>query len=287
MVKRIFTVLLATVAFVCIWTVPVSAEETYVYDDADLFDSTEEQILNEELKRVSQSTGWTVVVATTVDIGSDKSDYAATDYADMYFETRYGKESDGILYLINNDTKYDRISTSGVCIEYFTDSRIEMVFDYIWDDMVDERFFSAMLDFGNRVEYYYHSGIPAGQYTTEDYYYDDGEIVFTDNTLGDFLEVVLALFPGILIFFAVIGFILFAIYKSILNGYKMKPSVAANPYIAPNSLNVKISSDDYVKEYTTRTRIASSSSGGHRSSGRSSSHRSSGGGRHGGGGRRR
>lgn len=154
--------------------------------------------------------------------------------------------------------------------------------------MLNERYFNAMLGFKTQVKLYYDRGIAANQYTTDDYYYDDGEILFNETSFDalDFVGVLIAIAPMMIIPLIIIFIIMCASYKKVLSGYRMKHVVSAQPYIMPDSIVLSVQQDSFVREYTTRTRISSSSSGG-RSGGRSSSHRSSGGGRHGGGGRHR
>lgn len=116
MLRKITITFISALLCACALTFTAFADETYVYDEAGLFSEYEKETLESQLSEVSEYTGWQVIVLTTNDIGDDKSDYGATDYADMYFETRYGQDTDGILYMINNDTKYDRISSSGECL---------------------------------------------------------------------------------------------------------------------------------------------------------------------------
>lgn len=261
----------------------------YIFDDANLFSSSEIEELNDLFEGLSTLTGWNVAVVTTNDIGENKSDYAVTDYADVYYEEKFGRDTDGILYLINNDTKYDWISTSGECISYFTDRRIDDLFDFFWDEMVEGEYSLAMKLFAARVQYYYNAGIPYGQYTEDEYYYDDdGEIVFMgDNFIDAAFFMIAEMLPVFVSLLFIGGTIVLIVYKCILSGYKLKSKVSAIPYIAPGTVDISTKTDVFIREYTTRTRVSSSSSGGGRSGGRSSSHRSSGGGRHGGGGRRR
>lgn len=288
MLKRIMIFVASVIIAAFALSFAVSAKTgIYVYDDAELFSQSEIETLDGKLEEVRELTGWIVAVATTNDIGGDKSDYAAIDYADMYFESCYGQDTDGVLYMINNDTRCDVISTSGVCIDYITDSRIDDIFDTIWDSMTEEKYSDAMHTFAVCVENNFYRGISSNQYGYDEYYYDDsGNIVFTGSSEMD-LSGYIALFMPIIFFIAVLSLIACGVYSTVVKKYRLQSNVSALPYIVPSSAVLTKSTDSFVREYTTRTRVSSSSHRGGHSGGRSSSHRSSGGGRHGGGSRHR
>lgn len=247
-------------------------ENKRLYDDADLLSEAEESHLEEYLADATEKSGLNVAVVLTDNIGSDKSDRAVIDYADLYYERLYGIDTNGILLLINNDTKYDWISTSGKAIKIFTDERIDKTFDYFYDYIIDGDYVSAVRGFCNRVEYYADKGIPSNQYD------------YSTDPLDRFFEFVF----GGPFFFGIIGTVIFCciVYNCIKSSFKTKKQPASS-YLNRASLYFTRQTDTFLRAYTTRTRVSSSSSGGHHSSGRSSTHRSSGGGRHGGGGRRR
>ncbi len=235
----------------------------------------EEAIILKDLMKTVRDKDFNIGIVITDDIGSDKSDYGVMDFTDVYYEDYCGKNTDGILLLINNDNKYDWISTSGGCIDMFHDIK-EDIFDALYDYLVDGNYNLACQRFVQEVKYY--SEQEYVHYDDYDYYFDDEE------TEGIFSLLFVSLFVAI---------IAVAIYAGIINtGYKMKTNVTAANYKLANSLSFSENSDTFIRTYTTRRTVSSSSSGsrsrsggGSRSSGRS--HRSSGGGRHGGGGRRR
>ena len=214
-----------------------------------------------------------ICILITDDIGTDKSDYGVMDFADCYYDKYCGNYSDGILLLINNDNKYDWISSSGNCIDMFYD-RTDSIHDALYDYLVDGNYSLACQRFVQEVKYY----------SEQEYdYYDDYDYHFESEHIED------AFGLGFFGFFiAVIAIVIFA--GSINSSYKMKRNVSAADYKLKDSLAFSQNTDTYLRTYSTTRTVSSSSSSrssGRRSGGSSRSHRSSSGGCHGGGGRRR
>lgn len=257
------------------YTIPINGHTALLHDYDNSLAPEEEEILISRIAETVEQVDFSVAVVITDYIGEDKSDYAVMDFADVYYENYCGMDTDGILLLLNNDTKYDWISTSGSCIDAY-DQCIDPIFDSIWDNIKDGNFPSAVFGFCNSVIYFHEN--PVG-YSDYDYDYDD----FDDSISFD-IEMAFStlLIIGI---FITIGLIVFS--SIIKNNYSLKNNMGVNDYILKDSLVFSQQTDTYLRTYTTRTRISSSSSGGSHRSGGSRSHRSSGGGRHGGGGRRR
>ena len=113
--------------------------------DNSLSENAERNAMGYLVKAVEE-TGFSICVVITDNIGSDKSDRQVVDYADVYYEDYCGMNTDGILLLINNDTKYDWISTSGNCIDMFYDA-IDPIFDNIYDYIVDGNLEKAIYRF--------------------------------------------------------------------------------------------------------------------------------------------
>ncbi len=240
-------------------------------DNSLTFDE-EDTVLTDIAEAVS-NIGFNIGIVITDDIGSDKSDYGVMDFADVYYEEYCGQDTPGILLLINNDNKYDWISTSGKCIDMFYDKEDDIL-DALYSYLVDGNYNYACQRFVQEVKYYsgkdYESG---GEYH---FHFDSSE------TEGLFTFFIAASF---------VAFISITIFLSVINAnYKMKKNVTAANYKLLNSLSFSEKTDTFIRTYTTKRTVSSSSSSGSRRSGSRSSgrsHRSSRGGRHGGGGRRR
>ena len=261
----------------CIWgqgiyTIPVNSHTALLHDIDNTLTPEEEEVVITRIVETVEDVDFSVAVLITDDIGEDKSDYAVMDFADVYYENYCGMNTDGILLFLNNDTKYDWISTSGRCIDAF-DRYIDPIFDSIWDNIQDGNFPSAICGFCNSVTYFNANPIEYNSsYDYDDY--DDGFSVDLEMALSSLMIMGIFILIGLLIFGSIIK-----------NNYSLKKNMSVADYVLKDSLALTQKTDTYLRTYTTRTRVNSSSSGGHRSGSRS--HRSSGGGRHGGGGRRR
>lgn len=275
--KRAFTFLIAALAAVLLVSSSamsaVFADDHHiaiVADDCGCLSNSDEQEILLSAQTFADKSGFNVIILITDNVGSNKSDRGVIDYADVYYETLCGIDTDGILLLINNDTKYDWISTSGACINYYSDARIDSMFDWFFDDIKAGRYKEAALHFIDSADFYYRQGKANNQFE------------FAGKEM-DLEEVVVVL--GFFGFFAlVIGFI---IYNA--NSRKHMIQKPMNDwYVVKGSLLFSQATNTYLGTHTTRIYSPRSSGGGsHGGGGHSSTHHSSGGGRHGGGGRHR
>lgn len=268
MKKIIISIVSAAFSVVFLCTAVFAADYKIDVPDGTLT-STELQVLEDSAQQAAQETGFNIVLLVSNDVGSDKSDRGVVDYADVYYENVFGKNTDGILLLINDDTKYDYISTSGVCINYFTDRRIDNMFTYFTDYIYDGNYYGAMKEFLNQVTKNYHNGIPSNQYTV-DVDAEQTQRIVTGVLVGSIAGLIFA----------------FIFYRSVSGRYKKIKPYQRSSYIEAGKSRFTESRTQYVRSYTVSTQ--SSSSGGRGGGGgRSSSHHSSGGGSHGGGGHHR
>lgn len=261
--------------FVFINAVPASAELSGCYrqsvsdDTAALYDldgslsEAEEKELFPMMTELVREMGFSICVVISDNVGESKTDAQVIDYADLYLENFCGIDGDGILLLINHDTKYDWISTSGRCIDIFSDRDIERIFDFFYDDLKDGNYYNAVYSFCKSLKRYSEN--------------DSGSA-----SLGDFLGLVV-MSAAWWLFIPVIFTISFV--YNIKRRYELKPQKGAGNYLVTDSIHYsEEKKDTFIRSYV---RVESSSSGSHSSGHHSSTHRSSSGGRHGGGGRRR
>lgn len=244
----------------------------YILDDGAYFTHTERKLLMSQMQDYNKRTGLNIVIYACDDVGSDKSDYGVVDFADLTYEKYCGMNTDGILLLINNDTKYDYISTSGAGINYYSDYRIECILDNIYDYLVDKDFYMAASEFVSSCEYYFNQGKANHQIGVFNLEFEPEFFVETI-----FAHIFFALIVGLIV------------YLVNARAYKLQ-KVDGCVYISKNTLCFRRSTDTFLRTVTHRI-YSPRSSGGSRSgsshSSRSSTHRSSSGGRHGGGGRHR
>lgn len=241
----------------------ISDDTAALHDLDGSLSEAEEKALFSSLTELVREMGFSVCVVISDNIGESKTDVQAIDYADLYLESFCGIDGDGILLLINNDTKYDRISTSGCCIDLFTDRDIDRIFDDFYDELTDGNYYNAVYYFCKSVKRYSESDSDSASF-------------------GDFIGLVAFSAPWWLLFPVIFTI---AFVHNVKVRYAVKPQKGARSYLLTDSIQYEEKKDTFIRSYV---RVESSSSGSHSSSGhRSSTHRSSSGGRHGGGGRRR
>lgn len=287
MMKKITAFISVLVISITLFSVSVSAKR---YDEEKVFVSDKESYLSDSefddivdtAEKLSDKTGYNVGIIITDDIGH-KSPMAFSD--DAYMDV-FGKDSDGFMILLNNDTYEDHISTSGNAILMYTDIRLGNILDSAGDYLEEEDFYSALRTMLGRMNNYYDEGIPP---ENEGYTKDDIKDAAGQDFLGRLINIVHRL--GILfVIFIVVSVITFLIIKS---SYRFKTAESARTYVNKSETFFREKQDIYIREYTTSHKISSNSSGGGSrggGSGRvggSSVHRSSGGGSFGGASRKR
>lgn len=260
--------------FALVLAVSVCAEadpQVHIIDENRHVSDDRGEDLRKRAEEFAEKSGFNIIICVCDDIGEPKTDQHTVEYADDMYDELCGINTDGILLLINNDTEYDYISTSGACINYYSDYRIEMILDAVYDDIIAGDFASAAAEFLYTAEYYYDMGKANHQTDVM-----GAEVDTVDFAAGILMLGAVGLVVGIIIFFGN------------LKKYKLeKPSAAF--YVNRNTLSYKRFEDIFLGNFTNRIYSPRSSggSGGGGGRGRSSTHRSSGGGRHGGGGRQR
>lgn len=285
---------------------PVSAARQYpeyidnigIYDEQDILSDDEEEALSSTIRETADRIDMYVAVVIVGPETYLSSDYDVMAYADDYYDKLFNsgpldeeEDTDGILLLINNSTKYDWITTSGTGQIYFTNdpdnNKVDGIFDDIWDAMLDGDYAEVVRDFCRSIEYYHDEG-----YSSSDYTYlpgkgygiiKDGMLVWQDAPPKNYMMWLLFILAsaGIGIVVAIVVF--FAVKSS----YKFKSAVNPTSYVCGNNSQLHISTDTFLREHTSKVRMQSSSGGGGGRSGGGRSHRSSGGRSRGGGGRRR
>ena len=256
MTKRITAILFVIVLLFSAALLPASAAapagSSMLDDSADVLTDSEEAALSQTISDTAAACKCNLAFVTVNDLNHASFPNSGTtqDYADMYYETTYGKNTDGMVVLLvldNGKGKRDiYISTSGKCIKRLSDEERESIFD----DALD-----------------HHSPDSHG-------YYDFLNCIAVDLGRAVPPHLKWYMLPlAILIGFA-IAMIIMSILKKQLKSVEMQRG-AVN-YVRPGSMNVTAARDSYLYSTVSRTARPKSSS---------SSHTSSGGGSHGGGGR--
>jgi len=247
-------------------SIPKVDETKKVYDFADLFTSSEESSLYYEITDFISKSNLDMAVVTI----NDNSRCSAMNYADDFYDYNdFG--IDGLLFLIDMDTREMWISTTGNAILMYDDARIDNILDAAYLEISNKDYYECASKFVEKSEYYYNLGIPSSNKNASidengDYIYNSG---VSDSDM---------IFP-LLIFSIIVALIVVFIMKG--RHKTIRKATTAWAYMHNPSITYR--EDTFLTTFTNRTyspRSTSSSGGG------SSTHRSSSGRSHGGGGRR-
>lgn len=251
---------------------PSVDENLKVYDFANLLTDTEEINLYHKATKFISENNMDLVLVTIDDNWTD-----AMNYADNFYDYNYfglGNTFDGLLVLIDMDTREMYISTTGETILMFNDYRIERILDDMYYYIKGANYYETFNAAINKISDFADDGIPSDNKSS--YIDENGNYVYVEHK-----HFPLGLFLLISIGVATITLIIF------INKNKLvKKAYEADKYIEDGKMIIKNLGDIFINSHTSSVRISSDSSGSSSRSGGSSSHRSSSGRSHGGGGRR-
>lgn len=224
-----------------------------VFDFASLLSDTEINDLETQIDEAAKDSSLDIVVVTV----NDTYGKSNMDYADDFYDYNgfgYGANNDGVLLLVNMDSRTTWISTCGKGIEYLTDSRIEKINDHVTDELGSGNYFDGISKYVDDVKDYVGSSFKLLG------------MVYRPFTV--FVCVAIALVIGLIY------------YCKIVHSYKFNGKTDPYAYRQNSTLHLTNTSDVLVDTNIVTTRIERSSS----SDGGSSTHTSSSGTSHGGGG---
>ena len=270
--KKIILLVLITIILI---PSKINAETTIdtskkIYDYADLLTHEEEISLYSNIISAIGKTNLDIVVVTIND--NDKSN--ATRYAqDFYDYNDFGLNSskDGIILLIDMDTRGIAIVTTGEGQILFDDERIDVMLDNVYYPVSSDSYASAVRAFINDIEDYFDNGKPN---SNKHYYIDENGNVIREKTVNWIFSIV-----GALIIASIVIYVLISKHKMII------AAKYAHEYIDKNNVKLYMPIDTFLTTYTSTVKINTNSSSGGRSGGSSIS-RGSSGRSHGGGSRR-
>ncbi len=183
---------------------PSVNEEEKVYDFADLFTDTEENLIYTKTKSFIDSSNYDLAIVTIND--NNKSDEVS--YADDFYDYNYfgfDESFSGLLILIDMDNRVIYISTTGYAIKMYDDYRLDEIIDSGYDDLVDGLYGDCIFKMIGSLDYYYHLGYPE---SNENLIIDGSDIYYDESkTLVDYLvppfsvSVVITVIVSLIMFF--------------------------------------------------------------------------------------
>ena len=247
-------------------TPAVDASEK-VYDFAELLTPSEEEQIYNRVQKFINKTNLDLAVVTI----NDNNKFSAMEYADDFYDYNdFGTDSEysGVLFLVDMDTREIYMSTTGKAISMYSDYRIDMTLDAIYQDFSNENYLNGITKFVAIIENYDTIGLPSNK-----------DSKYAINNEGE----VYRKFPWLIVFG--IPSVITAIVIGILisKNKLVRVATSSREYLDKDSLQIKTVSDRLVSTNTIAVpRSSGSSSGG----GGSSRHSGSSGRSHGGGGHR-
>ncbi len=249
--------------------VPYYSGSSGIDDKASIYTSSQITSLEKIQTELAEKTGWNIAVVTTTTGFGENNSKRAHNYCHEYYVNTFGQDSSGVVFLIDLDIR--TIYAHGDARDILTLSRLDNILDKTEEYYFDYDDVGNLETFYSQVLYYYNAGKPS-QNGGVTYNGNNSYTVNTGSSGNDVTGTRLLIAFGFGLAAAIISIVV------IVSKYKFHHKPTANNYMNKNSLNMYIRKDNYVREYTTRTRIHddSSSSGGGSSGGHS--HHSSGGG---------
>ena len=261
--KKLISFLLLTVLLALSVPFAGAASSPRLDDGADLLSAEEERNLLVLLDSLSEERGVDYVVVTVDSMGG-KSEM---EYADDYYDT-HGYRADGILLLIDMETRAYYESTAGDLIGYFSS-----YYEYLEEDFVDQ------LSYGD-----YYGAFRSFARSADDRVVRAREEEAYDRLpASEKISYRLRSIPApVFLFSGILGLIISAVMtskeKSKLTSVSMQKNAAQ--YVRNGSMDLTVSRDTFMYSHVSRVLIETQSSGGR--SGGGGAHFSSGGVSHGG-----
>ncbi len=126
--------------------VPTVDTSLKIYDYANLFNEEQEKTLFEEVSSFIKENNMDMAIVTI----SYNPEYFAMNYADDFYDyNEFGINSskDGLLFLIDMDTREMWISTTGDAIRRLNDKEIDRILDKCYAQIKDKKYFECSEEF--------------------------------------------------------------------------------------------------------------------------------------------
>ena len=239
MKKLLFVFLTLSLIFTLTFSVAAEASPRLV-DGADILSSSEETNVLQELDRVSEKLGVDIVIVTVDSLNGQTVEDASKSTYEML-----GYKQDGIILLVDMESRFMRVQLFGSCYDYLSDGDCSDIREEITEDMSEGYYERAFLTFAEECD----------DYVTDATHFPIAKKILISLVIG-----------------VIIAFIVTSILKGQLK--TVRHQSLANDYLRAGSFNVTMSNDLFLyRNITRRRRQTNNSSGG---SGASSGGRSGG-----------
>ncbi len=238
-----------------------------IYDFADLLTPSEEEEIYQQVNQFINKTNFDLAIVTI----NDNNKLSAMEYADDFYDYNdFGTDAEysGILFLIDMDTREIYMSTTGKAIAMYSDSRIDMTLDAIYQEFSERHYMQGITKFVTIIENYDTMGLPSNK---------DSKYAISDT--GEIYRE----FPWLIVLGAPLAITIIVIGIMIHKNKLVRVATSSREYLDKDSLKMRVVSDRLISTNTVAVPLSTSSSSG---GGGSSHHSGSSGRSHGGGGHR-
>lgn len=238
-----------------------------IYDFADLLTPSEEEKIYQQVNQFINKTNFDLAIVTI----NDNNKLSAMEYADDFYDYNdFGTDAEysGILFLIDMDTREIYMSTTGKAIAMYSDSRIDMTLDAIYEEFSERHYMQGITKFVTIIENYDTMGLPSNK---------DSKYAISET--GEIYRE----FPWLIVFGAPLAITIIVIGIMIHKNKLVRVATSSREYLDKDSLKMRVVSDRLISTNTVAVPLSTSSSSG---GGGSSHHSGSSGRSHGGGGHR-
>lgn len=245
-----------------------------LYDQAELFNGLEREMLEDEAKELARKWKRDFVLVTAEDAEGKSSQEYADDFYDSHGYGARGKNS-GVLLLVDMDNREIAYSAYGDMMLYITDTRGEALLDAGYEGASRGDYFICFRGMMSSVNSCLTSGVPNDQYI---YDAETGKLV--KHKKITWAELLIALAAS-----AAAGFGSMAVIR---RQHRLKDNLYQYPFRSKGSVTLTEKEDHFIRRFVTTRRVprinrfGSGGPGG----GRTTVHRSSSGRMHSGGSRK-
>lgn len=235
----IFALVVCLVSFVF----PAFAGEQKVFDYADLLTTEEEA----ELQQMAEAmvNDWAMDLAFLTTYGTEGlpvREYGAQFYIEQ--DLGVGADYDGVIFVVDMESREAQIVTSGKAIDIFTDYYLEKMWNNMQSDFADGYYFWGMETLVNDMNYY---NAEYQKYLTDPDYVSEYEQEMSDEPVSDVLLV------GAAVISLIAAKISVAFKKSRHNN--VRPYSAGEAYLKQNGFYLSTDKNIFANTRTTMTPI--------------------------------
>lgn len=159
-VLSVAAVSLAVTAVFALSVTPAFAESSKkLTDDADIITSSQEETIENNLKKCTLATGWDTIIYTN---NNNVDSYDMEDYCNDYFDNHNygcGDKKSGVMLTIDMSSREMYIITKGEAMYCFSDARTDDLLDSVQYELSSGNYDGACDEFVETVEQYYNAGV--------------------------------------------------------------------------------------------------------------------------------